>query len=414
MLRPVGIVLVVVALVSGVAAPARTGADDDAAANRLVVEAVGLVEQAEATESPGDRATLYERALKALDEIVARHPESDVAVRLATGQSIGDLSCVAISRGRSLANAEQCIAEWDRLCLLAVALAMSDAIDDRSNRSWALHQITEGQAEAGASELALETAQAIPRAGDRARALAAIAKSLMEAGAGNQAQKIFSQAITIARGLQNPFSRSLTLGEIAVLQADAGDQTGARMTMEQALESANALEEASQRAQTLVAIGTAQAKTGDASEGRRSLRLADEVASEMTFYPTDRIEILSALAWAWADIGDRDMARETIRDALLLASSLSFPELRDMVLWLVVDAQGKTGDIEHAVFTAESIDDPFRRALALAAIADHVDTLEAPRAIHLAFETIMIIEDGAKIGLALAFLGNVMENELNR
>ena len=411
MLQPVGIAIVVAALVLGVAGQAFPGSDD--AANRLLVETVKLVEQAEATVTPGARAALYERALENLDEIVAQHPGSDVAVRLATGQSIGDLSRAAISRGRTLANAEQCIAEWDRLCLLAVALAMSDAIDDRSGRSWALRQVADGQADAGVSELALETAQAITGGGDRARALAAIADSLKQEGAGTQAQEIFSQAITIARGLRNPFSRSLNLGEIAVLQADAGDRAGAQETVEQALESANALEDVRERALAFVAIGTAQAKAGNASEGRRWIRHVDEI-SEKISSRFDRADVLCALAWAWADIGERDRARESIADALKAAHSLFFQELRDEVLRLIVGAQGKTGDIEQAFSTTEDIDDPFRRALALAAIADHVDTLEARRTINLAFETIMTIEDGTEIGMAMAVLGNVMKNAPNR
>ena len=405
------VLLFMAALVLDGAGLAR--ADESAEANRLLVETVALVERADAAETPGDRAALYERALENLDAIVARYPGSDAAVRLATGQSIGDLSRAAVNRGRTLAHAEQCIADWDRLCLLAVALEMSTAIGDRSNRSWALLQITVAQAEAGASELALETAQAITGAGDRARALAAIANSLMEAGASTQAQEIFLQAITMARGLQTPFTRSETLREIAVRQADAGDQAGARDTLDRAIESADVLEDAEQRARALVAIGTAQAKTGNAPEGRRSLRLADEL-SGMIFGRTERGEVLSALAWAWADVGDRHMARKTIAGALELTSAIIFQELQDVVLWQIVDAQGKTGDIEQAFSTVEDIHGPFERALAQAAIANHVETLEARRTIILAFETIMTIEDGAKTGMALAFLGLAMENAPNR
>lgn len=58
---------------------------DDAATNRLFVEAVQLVDEAGGIEAPLERAGAYEEALERLDAIVERYPESELAVKRASG-----------------------------------------------------------------------------------------------------------------------------------------------------------------------------------------------------------------------------------------------------------------------------------------------------------------------------------------
>ena len=67
-------------------------AEDTAHANRLMIEAVKLVEASELEPSPEGKFRLLKQAHDTLVEIIERHPSSDLAVKLATGQRIGDIS----------------------------------------------------------------------------------------------------------------------------------------------------------------------------------------------------------------------------------------------------------------------------------------------------------------------------------
>ena len=67
-------------------------ADDTAEANRLFVESVKLLSQADALDAETDKLPLLEQALSKLNGIIDQHPSSDLAVKLITNQSIGDIS----------------------------------------------------------------------------------------------------------------------------------------------------------------------------------------------------------------------------------------------------------------------------------------------------------------------------------
>ena len=67
-------------------------ADDDARANRLMVEAVSLIQASEREPSAAGKFRFLKEAHDNLVEIVDQHPSSDLAVRLATGQAVGSVS----------------------------------------------------------------------------------------------------------------------------------------------------------------------------------------------------------------------------------------------------------------------------------------------------------------------------------
>ena len=71
-------------------------ADDNARANRLMVEAVGLIEAAGNEPSAEERYRLLRTAHELLTDIVERFPSTDLAVRLATGQRIGSVSLAEV------------------------------------------------------------------------------------------------------------------------------------------------------------------------------------------------------------------------------------------------------------------------------------------------------------------------------
>ena len=70
--------------------------DDVAQANRLMVEAVTLIEGAKTAPSGAERARLLRAAHDRLTEIVQRFPSTELAVQLATGQQIGSVSLAGV------------------------------------------------------------------------------------------------------------------------------------------------------------------------------------------------------------------------------------------------------------------------------------------------------------------------------
>lgn len=71
-------------------------ADDAARANWLLVKAVNLVRASELEPSAEGKFALLKRAHSNLQDIVEHHPTTDLAVRLATGQWIGNISLASV------------------------------------------------------------------------------------------------------------------------------------------------------------------------------------------------------------------------------------------------------------------------------------------------------------------------------
>jgi formylglycine-generating enzyme required for sulfatase activity len=93
--------LIVILLLS---LPAWAQTPEDAAANRLFVEAVQLWNRAEG-EPVADRATTLQRVQSNLKTIVEQHPGSALAVRLVIGERVGPLSVTRVERAASEAQA---------------------------------------------------------------------------------------------------------------------------------------------------------------------------------------------------------------------------------------------------------------------------------------------------------------------
>ena len=76
--------------------PAPSLADDATQANRLLVEAVQLVDASELEPSPEGKSALLEKALDNLQEIIGQYPSTDLAVTLVTGQRVGNISLAGV------------------------------------------------------------------------------------------------------------------------------------------------------------------------------------------------------------------------------------------------------------------------------------------------------------------------------
>ena len=138
-------------------------ADDPAQANRLLVEAVRLIQGAEAEKAAAEKLPLLESALAKLNEIVEEHPATDLAVKLITGQQIGNLSLASVQEAIETLRLEanQATAEArrgscldavdfsDPICLIVYAQEVEHRIQDRSQRMEALAMIARAQAVSG-------------------------------------------------------------------------------------------------------------------------------------------------------------------------------------------------------------------------------------------------------------------------
>lgn len=71
-------------------------ADAAGQANRLLVEAVQLVQASELEPSSAGKSALLREALGNLLKIVERYPSTDLAVQLATGQRVGNISLAGV------------------------------------------------------------------------------------------------------------------------------------------------------------------------------------------------------------------------------------------------------------------------------------------------------------------------------
>ena len=149
-------------------------ADDPVQANRLLVEAVQLIQAAEAEKAATEKLSLLESALAKLNEIVKGHPGTDLAVKLITGQEIGNLSLksvkTAITALRLEANQttvearrRYCLEALDfsdPICLTVYAQEVEYRVPDESQRVEAVEALAilaRAQAVAGDPEGAEQT-----------------------------------------------------------------------------------------------------------------------------------------------------------------------------------------------------------------------------------------------------------------
>ena len=94
--RIAGIIKFILVAVSVCLPAAAVVADDSAEANRLMIEAVKHIQNADLEPSAEGKFALLKRAHDKLMAIVEQYPSTDLAVQLATGQRIGNVSLEAV------------------------------------------------------------------------------------------------------------------------------------------------------------------------------------------------------------------------------------------------------------------------------------------------------------------------------
>ena len=97
MKRILAVLVIGLSLVMGTVSGALAS-DDSARANSLFVEAVQLIQSSQNTLNDKEKLEQLDNALGKLNRIIDRYPSSDLAVKLITGQSIGNINLKTVAK----------------------------------------------------------------------------------------------------------------------------------------------------------------------------------------------------------------------------------------------------------------------------------------------------------------------------
>lgn len=202
--------------------------DPNEHANKLFVEAQQLIEKAD-KQRPDKRLQALYAADEMLKTIVAKYPSANLAVQLASGQSIGKISLAAVSEMIAEAAWDACLRTLKRLCVLDQALKVAQTIKDEEPRAVILSAIAEGQAKAGLRkeaaatlDQAIQLAQGIENEDPHASALRAIAEAQAKTGLRKEAAVTLDQAIQVAQTIKDEWARAWALLDLCAVQSRAG------------------------------------------------------------------------------------------------------------------------------------------------------------------------------------------------
>ena len=318
------------------AAPAFGAGSDDADSNRLVVEATKLVESAERASSGAHRRDFYRRANARLLQILSNHPDSSIAVKLATDRNVGSLSFDQIEGSLDSAGPcddplEEAPVSFD--CMMDRAKRAGARADDLKesggirqmrafdeDKRWKLEaELAKAEATAGELSAAVRRLDALEEKlpfGERRTqrpgswryldAVGPVACKLARAGYHAESRARFRRGVAHALESYSPRSR---LRSIAKAQACAGQLDDALDTAEKIL-------------------------SGDGSDGARENRAT-------------RIRTIAEIAEAALDDGEVERAASILDDLLAGASPANFDGAWSDARGAVVGALARLG-LAHA------------------------------------------------------------------
>lgn len=282
-------------------------ADDNAAANRLFVAAVTLLNEVLALSDDTvsgleGRVTRLEIVQANLDRIVSDHSGSDLAVQLVIGAQVGPLSRQRVDRELNAARQRlamaKCSAELSSACVLAEASDLAQRMATDVFVMVSMSRLAVAQARAGLIADAMETATGIETEALRESALSRI-------------REVQSEAALAREGRRD------------MPPSNTEDRDGT-MSFQAALEAARALETGSvNRARTLVQLTLDRPEHDLITEALEAARSIEDLH--------DRIWVIGRLAVAHPELrlfGEmlvlaRGIERDLVRlDALILIAEL--------------------------------------------------------------------------------------------
>ena len=242
--------------------------DEEAEANKRFVEAVALLEAAESEPAAPAKLSLLEQAETTLQTIIARYPSTELAVKLTSGQQIGNVSLTTVEAAVKDARGPACQAAPTSACVIAQALVLVQTLE------WG-----QDSAQAHITRALIDIALAQAQAGDRVGAQAAIA-----------------QALALVQTFDKT-DRAMALPDIALAQARVGDRTGAQATIAQALalaqtlpdEEGRPLTDEGGRATLLATVALAQAQAGDRAGAQATIAQASAFVQTLPDKPSHSV-----------------------------------------------------------------------------------------------------------------------------
>ena len=265
-------------------------ADDSTQANRLLVEAVKLIQAAGIKQTAAEQLPLMESALAKLNEIVENHPSSDLAVKLITGQQIGDISLAGVAEAIEILSQFQKQEAARTTCIESLDVANPEC------REW-LYDIGRAQLQAGDLQGARETARRIRDSSIRRDLLRDIDRHVRD----------------IDRRARQDDPRRIQLVDD---QLRAGN-------LEDALETAKSIHDGDVRAQKLHVIALAQAEM--VGNQLQAGNLEGALATARS------IEYTSIRDQAFHDVAEGQAQAGNLGDALATAESIEADHLRTQI-----------------------------------------------------------------------------------
>ena len=218
--------------------------DENAAANRLIVESSQLVKEARAADDPDEKMAHLMEALANFVTIVKEYPGSDIAVKIATGQPVGNLrnTDIVCQMWSACISAPTATCTSRTLALMVNAYGADDFFRNiviKIASSFGAAQGVTGQLPKARDtfKLALALTSGLADEGDKANSLSTISYDQAIAGDLEGALETVERAVKVTNFIKDDRSKSLSLSGVSLARsviafrlALAGDFDGARKT----------------------------------------------------------------------------------------------------------------------------------------------------------------------------------------
>ena len=374
---PVAILCVACILFTAACAPA----DPNVPANQLLLKATGFLEAAETETSPEAKLGLLQKAKDAFHEIMERHPGSDVAVALATRQSVGEISL------RDLDDTIRVVTIDGKLGELS---SLVPSIGDRREVDEKHAAVNEARARIDEIEsLISDTNPEALIQSEQVHNLQSLSTHVLEVERSlcvesNVPTCILMRAVAAAHSIRDTTSQVMTLANLALAFAASEDAVRARDALDNAtfpvaMLGIGSYPEDRKLAQAIGRMASAYAALDDVSdEETRTIVDAAVEAANAIQNPVERARALVGAASIQVKAGDLSGAGQTLGQATsaidAIEDSLSKAELLarlSVVSATVGDAAGPNPNdlLDRALTIAESIDSPHARLAAFRNIA---------------------------------------------
>jgi tetratricopeptide (TPR) repeat protein len=365
-----------IAMVLGLSNSCSAGPNGQA--NKLFVEAQQLLEKAERQKLAEKIPTLRE-AEDRLKSIVSQYPSANLAIQLASGQSVGTVSLQNVSDAITTAERDACFEAPTKACILQQAVRNAEAAKDGASLVEAAGmrviftpltfyaRLAQAQASAGMSQAANQSADKVLEiySAVTSNGLFSVLPALASAGRTREALQLLDAATDTQRGPTAVQLREYLLLALARGQYAAGKKADAEATTKQALQTTWS----SNDVRILAYLATMLAKLGLDKEASATIDQAAQAAASITPSNADfhnaRFTTLVSLAEAQATLG-RTIEAKTVL-AKLLEQVRREPNYRDLDLFQLFNGNASIAALMDVKELAESTSNDQLKAAVLCA-----------------------------------------------